>query len=248
MTEATKPEAFDTEDAPRTERPYEREELQRAPSLVLVNTGHGKGKSTAAFGTLMRAVARGWDVAVVQFLKSGKWHTGEEEVSRGLGVDWFSAGDGFSWESSDIEESQAKGVAAWEFSKGLIAEGKYRLVVLDEISYAMSWGWIEATDVAGSVATRPEHVNMILTGRNMAEEVIEVADTVTEMVKVKHAFDRKIRAKRGSTTEIRRRTGRRFQRGTSFHGPVSALGSRGRPRTRSPMMLRWISSEPPAIR
>ncbi|MGH1488159.1 MAG: cob(I)yrinic acid a,c-diamide adenosyltransferase, partial [Acidimicrobiales bacterium] len=136
--EAQSPEtgAGESHKAPRTERPYERDELQRAASLVLVNTGHGKGKSTAAFGTLMRAVARGWDVAVVQFLKSGKWHTGEEEVSRGLGVDWFSAGDGFSWESNDLEESQAKGVAAWEFSKGLIAAGEHRLVILDEISYA----------------------------------------------------------------------------------------------------------------
>lgn len=182
---------------PRTERPYERDELRRAESLVLVNTGHGKGKSTAAFGTLMRAVAREWDTAVVQFLKSGTWHTGEEKVSRGLGVSWFSAGDGFSWESDDLDESQAKAVAAWAFSKDLIAAGEHRLIVFDEISYAMTWGWIEADDVAAAVAGRPAHVNIILTGRDMAEEVIEVADTVTEMRKVKHAFDRKIRAKKG---------------------------------------------------
>lgn len=202
MTEPTVPtepktDAPEAEGAPRTERPYQREELQRAPSLVLVNTGHGKGKSTAAFGTMMRAVARGWDVAVVQFLKSGKWHTGEEEIGRSLGVDWFSAGDGFSWESNDMEESQAKGVAAWEFSKGLIAAGEHRLLVLDEISYAMTWGWIDPVDVATTVAERPDHLNVFLTGRNMADEVIEVADTVTEMVKIKHAFDRKIRAKKG---------------------------------------------------
>lgn len=185
------------EDAPRTERPYEREELQRAPSLVLVNTGHGKGKSTAAFGTMMRAAARDWDVAVVQFMKSGKWHTGEEKVGRSLGVDWFSAGDGFSWESNDLEESQAKGVAGWDFSKGLITAGDHRLIVLDEISYAMTWGWIDPAEVAAALVARPEHTNVFLTGRNMADEVIEVADTVTEMVKVKHAFDRKIRAKKG---------------------------------------------------
>lgn len=182
---------------PRTEAPYEREELQRAPSLVLVNTGHGKGKSTAAFGTLMRAVARGWDAAVVQFLKSGTWNTGEEKVSRGLGVDWFAAGDGFSWESDDLDESRAKAVAAWAFSKDLIAAGNHTLIVLDEISYAMTWGWIDPAEVAAALAGRPEHVNVILTGRDMADEVVSVADTVTEMVKVKHAFDRKIRAKKG---------------------------------------------------
>jgi len=191
------PDQIESDGAPRTKRPYDRDELQRATSLVLVNTGHGKGKSTAAFGTLMRAVARGWDVGVVQFLKSGKWHTGEEEVSRGLGVDWFSAGDGFSWDSSDLDESEAKGVAGWEFAKVLIAAGEHRLVVLDEISYMMTWGWIDAADVAERLMNRPDHVNVILTGRDMADDVIEVADTVTEMVKVKHAFDRKIRAKKG---------------------------------------------------
>ena len=186
-----------TESAPREERPYDISELRSAPSLVMVNTGHGKGKSTAAFGTVLRAVARGWPIAVVQFLKSGNWNTGEEKVCRELGVQWFSAGDGFTWESDDIDETKAKAVAAWDFSAALIAGGEYRLVVLDEISYAMTWDWIDAADVAAALESRPEQVSVILTGRDMAEEVIDVADTVTEMVKVKHAFDRQIRAKKG---------------------------------------------------
>ncbi len=194
---STDSDSTDSESAPLDERPYEQAELKSADSLVLVNTGHGKGKSTAAFGTLLRAVALDWPVAVVQFLKSGNWNTGEEKVCRGIGVDWFSAGDGFSWESSDLEESQAKAVAAWEFSRRLIADGEHRLVVLDEISYPMSWGWIEATDVAAAVAERPEKVSVILTGRDMAQEVIDIADTVTEMVKVKHPFDNQVRAKKG---------------------------------------------------
>ncbi len=188
---------MNTESAPRDERPYDRSELRSAPSLVMVNTGHGKGKSTAAFGTLIRAVARGWPTAVVQFLKSGDWNTGEEKVCRELGVQWFSAGDGFTWESDDLDETRAKAVAAWKFSAELIAGGDYRLVVLDEISYAMTWEWIAADEVASAVTSRPEQVNVILTGRDMADEVIEVADTVTEMVKVKHAFDSRIRAKKG---------------------------------------------------
>lgn len=183
--------------APRTKRPYDRRELRSASSLVLVNTGHGKGKSTAAFGTLMRSVARGWPSAVVQFIKSGTWHTGEEAMSKQIGVDWFVAGDGFSWESSDMDESQAKAVAAWEFTKELIARDSHRLVVLDEISYPMSWGWVDPVEVAATLRDRPANVSVFLTGRDMAREVIEVADTVTEMVKVKHAFDDKIRARKG---------------------------------------------------
>ena len=185
------------ESAPRSERPYDNSQLRSASSLVMVNTGHGKGKSTAAFGTVLRAVAQGWPTAVVQFLKSGDWNTGEEKVCRELGVQWFSAGDGFTWESDDLDESKAKAVAAWEFSAQLIAGGGYRLVVLDEISYAMAWDWIDAAEVASALESRPEPVSVILTGRDMADEVVEVADTVTEMVKVKHAFDRQIRAKKG---------------------------------------------------
>ncbi len=182
---------------PQEERPYDPSEMRTASSLVLVNTGDGKGKSTAAFGTILRAVSQNWPVAVVQFLKSGDWNTGEEKVCRELGVQWFSAGDGFTWDSDDMEETRAKAVAAWEFSAQLIAGGEFRLVVLDEISYAMTWDWIKAAEVAEILMSRPERVSVILTGRNMADEVIEAADTVTEMVKVKHAFDQKIRAKKG---------------------------------------------------
>ncbi|MFW2382442.1 MAG: cob(I)yrinic acid a,c-diamide adenosyltransferase [Acidimicrobiales bacterium] len=167
------------------------------PSLVLVNTGHGKGKSSAAFGVVLRAIAMDWPVAVVQFLKSGDWNTGEEKVLRGMGVEWYAAGDGFTWDSDDLDESRAKAIAAWEFTKQLIGRGDHRLIVLDEISYAMTWGWIDATDVAATVDGRPEKTNIVLTGRDMAQEVIGVAHTVTEMTVVKHAFDQGIVAKKG---------------------------------------------------
>lgn len=184
-------------DQPRTKRPYDRRELRSAPSLVLVNTGHGKGKSTAAFGTLLRSRGRDWPTAVVQFLKSGKWRTGEEAMLRQLGVEWFSAGDGFSWESDDLDESRAKAVAAWAFSRELVASGGHRMVMLDEISYPMNWGWIDTEDVVETLRNRPEDVSVFLTGREMPQDVIDVADTVTEMVKVKHAFEQGIRARRG---------------------------------------------------
>lgn len=194
--EATGPVSGDHGE-PRTTRPYDRRELRSAPSLVLVNTGHGKGKSTAAFGTLLRSRGRDWPTAVVQFLKSGKWRTGEEAMLRQLGVEWFSAGDGFSWDSKDLDESRAKAVAAWEFSADLIAAGEHAMVMLDEISYPMNWGWIAVDDVVRVLGERPERVTVFLTGREMPQPVIDVADTVTEMVPVKHAFQQGIRARRG---------------------------------------------------
>ncbi len=114
------------------------EHLDRAPSLVIVNTGDGKGKSTAAFGIVMRALAREWPVAVVQFLKSGAWRTGEEKIAKQLGVDWFAIGEGFTWDSNDLTEDQAVAAAAWQHAKDLIAAGAHRLVVLDEITYPMN--------------------------------------------------------------------------------------------------------------
>lgn len=169
----------------------------RAPSLVLVNTGDGKGKSTAAFGTLMRAVARGWKVAVIQFLKSEDWGVGEEKVARELGVDWWALGDGFTWDSEDMDRTQAVALEAWRQAAELIGSGEYQLVVLDEVTYPVNWGWIPLDEVLATIAGRPEKVNLILTGRDAPPEIVDVADTVTEMRKVKHAFDAGIAARRG---------------------------------------------------
>lgn len=177
--------------------PPERTPQRRARSLVLVNTGHGKGKSTAAFGVVMRAVARDWRVCVIQFVKSDRWKVGEEKVARQLGVDWLKGGDGFTWLSPDLEESQGRAVAAWELARAAIAAGEHRLVVLDEITYPINWGWIDGEEVAAAIRERPERVNIVATGRDAPPQLIEVADTVTEMVKVKHAYDRGIRARRG---------------------------------------------------
>jgi len=166
-------------------------------SLVLVNTGNGKGKSTAAFGVIMRAVARDWRVCVIQFIKSDRWKVGEEKVARQLGVDWLKGGDGFTWESPDLDKSEGRAVAAWQLAAAAIAGGEYQLVVLDEITYPMNWGWIETASVIEAIRTRPDRVNVIATGRDAPEALIDVADTVTEMVNVRHAYDRGIRARRG---------------------------------------------------
>jgi len=169
----------------------------RQRSLVLVNTGDGKGKSTAAFGVVMRGVARGWRVCVIQFIKSDKWKVGEEKVARSLGVDWLKGGDGFTWESPDLDQSRGRAVAAWELAAATIAAGRHELVVLDEVTYPVNFGWLPVDDVVGAIRDRPEHVNVVATGRNAPGELVELADTVTEMRKVKHAFDRGIRARRG---------------------------------------------------
>ena len=166
-------------------------------SLVLVNTGDGKGKSTAAFGVVMRGVARDWKVCVVQFIKSGKWKVGEEKVARRLGVDWLKGGDGFTWESPDLDQSEGRARAAWQLAAAAITGGEYQLVVLDEITYPMNWGWIDGNEVVETIRNRPDRVNIVATGRDAPAELVEVADTVTEMVKVKHAYDRGIRARRG---------------------------------------------------
>jgi cob(I)alamin adenosyltransferase len=166
-------------------------------SLVLVNTGEGKGKSTAAFGVVMRALARGWRVRVIQFIKSDKWKVGEEKIARQLGADWLKGGDGFTWESPDLDKSEGRAAAAWQLAAATIASGEYQLVVLDEITYPMNWGWIDSHAVLEAIRTRPDRVNVVATGRDAPPELIELADTVTEMVKVKHIYDRGVKARRG---------------------------------------------------
>ena len=169
----------------------------RKPSLVVVNTGDGKGKSTAAFGIMIRAVARGWRVAVIQFLKSGDWKVGEEQIGRRLGVDWWALGDGFTWDSAELSESEVVAREAWEFAADRIRSGDYELVILDEVTYPMNWGWIDPAEVIETIRTRPETVNVVATGRDAPPALIEVADTVTEMTKIKHPYDEGVMSRRG---------------------------------------------------
>lgn len=171
--------------------------LRRVDSLVLMLTGDGKGKSSSAFGMVMRALARDWDVAVVQFVKSGDWHTGEEKICRRLGVSWNAWGSGFTWDSDDLEHDRAIARDAWSRTADLIAEGRHRLVVLDELTYLITWGWLEIEPVVEAISTRPRHVNVVCTGRNAHPLLIDLADTVTSMTNVKHAYDSGIAAKRG---------------------------------------------------
>ena len=170
---------------------------RRADSLVLVNTGNGKGKSSAAFGVMLRALARDWKVAVVQFVKGGDWKVGEEKIGRQLGVEWRALGGGFTWDSDDLSHDIALAREAWGQAAALIAGGEYDLVILDELTYLCSWGWVPTEDVVAAIVNRPRHVNLVITGRDAPAEIVEVADTVTEMRHIKHAYDAGIIAKRG---------------------------------------------------
>ena len=168
-----------------------------ARSLVLVHTGDGKGKSTAAMGVALRALARGWRVLVVQFVKSGEWRSGEHEMLERLGAEWRAVGDGFSWDSDDLEASAGLSKEAWRRAAEALAGGTHDVVVLDEVTYPMTWGWIDTHDVVTAIAQRDDRVSVVATGRDAPSALVEIADTVTEMMNVKHAFDAGILAKRG---------------------------------------------------
>jgi cob(I)alamin adenosyltransferase len=167
------------------------------PSVIVVNTGDGKGKSSSAFGVMGRGWARGWRVSVVQFIKADDWHTGEKKLADHLGVEWHTLGDGFTWESKDLDETAAKGRHAWEVATSRLASGDYQLVILDELTYAITFGWVDVRDVVAGLQGRAPQTNVVVTGRDAAPELIDIADTVTEMRKVKHAYDAGITAIKG---------------------------------------------------
>jgi cob(I)alamin adenosyltransferase len=165
--------------------------------IVIVNTGDGKGKSSSAFGVMLRAVARGWNVIVVQFIKSDKWQTGEKKMADQLGVTWITGGDGFTWESDDMEATERAARDAWAKAEEAIQSGDFDLVILDEATYPVTFGWIDVSEVVAAITARPQNVNVLITGRDADSALIDLADTVTEMKKVKHAFDEGIAAKKG---------------------------------------------------
>jgi cob(I)alamin adenosyltransferase len=165
--------------------------------LVVVYTGHGKGKTTAALGIVFRALGRGMRVGVVQFIK-GKWKTGERTFAEGLpGLEFHVMGLGFTWESDDLSRDRAAAAAAWKTARAFIESGERDIVVLDEITYAFHYGFIEIDEVLAVLAARPPHVHVVLTGRNAPDSLVAVADLVTEMRSVKHPFEQGIPAQIG---------------------------------------------------
>ncbi len=171
--------------------------MTRVDSIVLLNTGEGKGKSSAAFGIMVRSWARGWNVSVIQFVKGGKWKIGERKLADQIGIEWHCLGDGFTWESKDLDETAAKGRHAFEQAKTKLASGNYEMVILDEITYIVKYGWVPVDEVVSAIKGRAPKTNVVMTGRYAPQELIDIADTVTEMKKIKHVYDTGVKAKKG---------------------------------------------------
>lgn len=181
---------------PPKEKPYDKPTGERR-GLLIVNTGNGKGKSTAAFGLALRATGRGKAVKIYQFMKVPSARFGEHRMFEQIGIPIEGLGDGFSWKSQDLERSAQLARDGWQKAKQTILSGEYFLVVCDEITYPLIYGWVDLADVVDTLKNRPKDVHVCLTGRKCPDEIIEIADTVTEMTPIKHAFDAGIPAQRG---------------------------------------------------
>ena len=166
--------------------------------LLIVHTGKGKGKSTAAIGLAMRAIGHGMRVGIVQFVK-GVWETGERDVLAKFPdlVTIKAMGEGFSWETQDRERDIAAAEAAWEASKEMIADPGYKMVILDELNIVVRYGNLDLDEVLRVLAARPTGLHVVVTGRNAKDELIEAADLVTEMAQLKHPFRSGIKAQVG---------------------------------------------------
>ncbi|MEW1754268.1 cob(I)yrinic acid a,c-diamide adenosyltransferase [Streptomyces angustmyceticus] len=177
---------------------------RRNRPLVFVHTGQGKGKSTAAFGLALRAWNQGWPVGVFQFVKSAKWKVGEERALKVLGesgeggtVAWHKMGEGWSWVQRDIASSEDAAREGWEQVKRDLAAETYKLLVLDEFAYPLKWGWIDTEEVVSALRDRPGTQHVVITGRGAPEALLDFADLVTDMTKVKHPMDTGQKGQRG---------------------------------------------------
>jgi cob(I)alamin adenosyltransferase len=177
---------------------------RRGRSLVIVHTGPGKGKSTAAFGLALRAWNQGWPIGVFQFVKSAKWRVGEEHALRTLGasgqggeVTWHKMGEGWSWIQRDTGGHAEQAAEGWAQIIRDLAAQTYRLYVLDEFTYPIKWGWVDVAEVVSVLASRPGNQHVVITGRDAHPDLIACADLVTEMTKVKHPMDRGQKGQRG---------------------------------------------------
>ncbi|GGD24842.1 cob(I)yrinic acid a,c-diamide adenosyltransferase [Nocardioides daphniae] len=183
---------------------------RRNRPLLMVHTGDGKGKSTAAFGLSIRAWNQGWNIGVFQFVKSAKWRIGEQTVLERLGrlheetgeggpVEWHKMGAGWSWtkKQGDAEDHARAAAEGWQEIKRRLAAETHDLYVLDEFTYPIAWGWVDPEDVVTTLRDRPGKQHVVITGRRAAPELIEVADLVTEMGKVKHPMDAGQKGQRG---------------------------------------------------
>ncbi|MFO6297806.1 cob(I)yrinic acid a,c-diamide adenosyltransferase [Rahnella selenatireducens] len=164
--------------------------------ILIVFTGNGKGKTTAAFGTVTRAVGHGMRAAVIQFIK-GEWPNGEKNLLEPHGVEFQVMATGFTWETQNKETDTAACQAVWQHGKRMLADATLDLVVLDELTYMVSFGYLDLQEVVDALNARPARQTVIITGRGCHRDLLELADTVSELRPVKHAFDAGIMAQQG---------------------------------------------------
>lgn len=165
--------------------------------VVIINTGDGKGKSTSAFGVALRAAGHGQRVGLVQFIK-GSWKTGEQEaLKRFPEIEHVVSGEGFTWETQNRRQDIASARTGFETAQQFVSGGEHDVVILDEINIVLSCEYLPVQDVVALVSNKPQHVSVLLTGRGAPQELIDVADTVTEMRAIKHAYEAGIRARKG---------------------------------------------------
>ena len=183
---------------------------RRNRPLLIVHTGDGKGKSTAAFGLALRGWNQGWSIGVFQFVKSAKWRIGEQSAlealdslhastGQGGSVEWHKMGSGWSWSrkpGADDDHAQAA-LEGWREIQRRLASQTHQLYVLDEFTYPIQWGWIDVDEVVATLAERPGHQHVIITGRRADPKIIEIAELVTEMTKINHPFDQGQKGQRG---------------------------------------------------
>ena len=166
--------------------------------LTIIYTGKGKGKTTAALGAVLRAWGHGLRVCVIQFVKSEKGRWGEVRAAERLGLEWHTLGAGFTWLAEDLGPSIRKAREGWALAQEKIASGAYDLIVLDEFTYPLKYGWIAVEECLTWLrAHKPAGLHLLITGRDAPPELVAYADLVTEMVSVKHPYDRAVKAQRG---------------------------------------------------
>lgn len=202
LTPAPKPNLYDlsTEGRKRLRQAQADERKRpdrRTKDLVIVNTGDGKGKTTAALGMVTRAWGRDMRVVMLQFLKSKTANFGEHRAARKLGVEIIPLGDGFTWNSHDIDKDKELARAGWALCKEKIASGEYDIVVMDELTYCINFGWLDIDEVLDVLRGRPQGQHVIITGRDAPSRLVEFADLVTEMREVKHPHKDGVKAQPG---------------------------------------------------
>lgn len=169
---------------------------KRKPLTVLY-TGDGKGKTTAALGMLLRAWGRGMKVCMLSFIKNENSNYGEERAARKLGVELIPLGGGFTWLSKDIERDKALAQRCWALCREKIESGEYDIVILDEITYPLTYGWLDIDEVIETLRARPADLHVVMTGRDAPQVLVDYADLVTEMREVKHPFQEGVKAQPG---------------------------------------------------